>query len=70
MEISSLLMFDVIAIMGVLSNWRIKWQAETPSRLGIMMSISTKSYFDPAFILFTASRPSSYRLLAPSLIKN
>jgi hypothetical protein len=57
-------MFDVIATMGVVSNCRIKWQAETPSRLGIMISMSTKSYLEPAFILFTASRPSSLGLLA------
>lgn len=59
MEMSSLRMLDVIAIMGVRSNWRIKWVVETPSRLGIMMSMRIKSYFDPALILFTASRPSS-----------
>jgi hypothetical protein len=63
-EMSSLRMFDVIATIGVVSNCRIKWHAETPSRLGIMMSISTKSYLEPAFILFTASKPSSLVLLA------
>ena len=52
-------MLDVIAMIGVLSNCLIKWHAETPSKLGMMISISTKSYFDPAFILFTASKPSS-----------
>jgi hypothetical protein len=58
-EMSSLRMLEVIATMGVVSNCRIKWQAETPSRLGMIISISTKSYFEPAFILLTASRPSS-----------
>ena len=59
-EISSLRMLDVIAIIGVESNCRIRWHADTPSRFGIMISMSTKSYLEPAFILFTASRPSSY----------
>lgn len=63
MDISSLRMLDVIATIGVLSNCRIRWQAETPSRLGMMMSMRIKSYLDPAFILFTASRPSSYTML-------
>jgi hypothetical protein len=58
-EISSLRILDVIATMGVVSNWRIRWQAETPSRFGIIISINTRSYFEPAFILLTASNPSS-----------
>lgn len=53
-------MFEVIAMIGVWSNCLIRWQAETPSRLGMMMSINIRSYFDPAFILLTASKPSSY----------
>ena len=60
MEMSSLRIFEVIATIGVVSNWRIRWHAETPSRLGIIISINTRSYLDPAFILFTASRPSNY----------
>lgn len=48
-----------MATIGVLSNCRIKCVADTPSRFGMMMSISTKSYFEPAFNLLTASRPSS-----------
>lgn len=59
MEMSSLRMFDVIAMMGVWSNCRMRWQADTPSKFGMMMSIRTRSYFDPAFILFTASSPSN-----------
>jgi hypothetical protein len=61
---SSLRILDVMATIGVVSNCRIRWHADTPSRFGIIMSISTKSYFEPAFILFTASRPSSYGLSA------
>lgn len=63
-EISSLRIFEVIATMGVLSNCRIKCVADTPSRFGMMMSIRTKSYFAPEFILFTASKPSNCGILA------
>ena len=52
-------MLEVIAMIGVESNCRIRWHAETPSRLGMIMSMRTKSYFEPWFILFTASKPSS-----------
>src|SRR6266436_4375258 len=45
----------------------MRWQADTPSRLGIIISISTKSYFDPAFILLTASNPSSFGLVSKSV---
>lgn len=58
-EMSSLRMLEVMATIGVVSNCRIRWQADTPSRFGMMMSIKTKSYLDPAFILLTASKPSS-----------
>lgn len=62
-EISSLRMFEVMAMIGVWSNCLIKWQADTPSKLGMIISINTRSYFDPAliaaFILSTASRPSN-----------
>lgn len=47
-------------MMGVWSNCRIRWHAETPSKFGMMMSMRIRSYFDPAFILLTASRPSNY----------
>src|SRR5438034_65123 len=58
-SMSLLRMFDVMAMIGVLSNRRIKLQAETPSRLGMMMSIKKRSYLDPPSILLTASRPSN-----------
>lgn len=66
MEMSSLRIFEVMAMIGVESNCLTKWQAETPSRLGIMMSIKIMSYFDPAFNLFTASNPSSLKPLVIS----
>jgi hypothetical protein len=47
-----------MAIIGVRSNWRIKWHADTPSKLGIMMSIKIKSYLLPDCTLVTACRPS------------
>ena len=59
MAISSLRMFDVIAMIGVLLNCRMRCVAETPSRLGMMMSIRMRSYVPPVVTLFTASRPSS-----------
>ena len=53
-------MFDVIAIIGVSAlNCRINAAAEHPSRLGIIISMRTRSY-DFLFILLTAMRPSSY----------
>jgi len=64
MEMSSLRILEVIATIGVVSNCRIKWHADTPSRFGIIISIKTKSYFEPAFILLTASKPSSWVQLA------
>lgn len=47
-------------MIGVGSNCRIRWHAETPSKFGMMMSMRMRSYLDPAFILLTASRPSNY----------
>ena len=52
-------------MMGVvLSNCRTRCVADTPSRLGIMISIRTRSYFAPELSLLTASRPSSFETLA------
>ena len=65
MEISSLRMLEVIAMMGVvLSNCRTRCVADTPSRFGMMMSIRTRSYLAPELSLFTASKPSSYLVSA------
>ena len=70
MEMSSLRMLEVMAIIGVLlSNCLIRWQADTPSRFGMMMSMRIMSYLDPAFSLFTASNPSSYSLVSRSVSK-
>ena len=57
-------MLEVIAMMGVESKRRMRLQAETPSRFGMMMSINMRSYLDPPCILFTASSPSSWKTLA------
>ena len=46
-EISSLRMLEVMAMIGVLSNCRMRCVAETPSRFGIMMSMRMRSYLVP-----------------------
>lgn len=59
---SSCRMLDVIATMGTCgATIRIIAVADTPSRLGIMMSIKIRSNRSASRLTFsTASRPSRY----------
>src|SRR5258706_4853380 len=71
MSISSVLILEVIATIGIAGAIsRMQTVAETPSRLGMIISIRMRSNaFGPAlFILFTASRPSRYELSASKTI--
>jgi hypothetical protein len=63
---SSCRMLDVMATIGVSgATRRIQAVAETPSNMGMMMSMKMRSYLIGSWLtLFTASDPSRYHMSA------